>query len=110
MISAGQLTERVRIYRMVKTEGMFGEQVKNWEFSRSVWANVKFNKGMRALNQGEEWMTGQIVVTIHDQPGIDDQCKLEWNGKKYIIDSLNRARTEASITIVAVKEDEGTGE
>ena len=109
MISAGKLADRVSILVPTTIQGQFGEQVTTWENVRTVWANVVFQRGVHALNAGEGWLTGSIVVTMRDNKTIHDRCRLKWDGKTYLIESFNRSGRDGSITIVASKVDEGNG-
>ena len=107
MLSAGKLSERVTILVPVNEQGNFGEHVTTWTEERTVWANVVFQRGVHALTAGESWLTGSIAVTMRDNNTIHDRCRLKWDGKTYLIESLNRSGRDGSIAIVATKVDEG---
>ena len=107
MISAGKLNNRVKILEPLTTQGKFGEQVTVWKDGKTVWANVVFQRGVHALNAGEGWLTGSITVTMRDNKFIHERCRIVWDGKTYMIESLNRSVQDGSITIVASKVDEG---
>lgn len=109
MISAGKLSERVKILVPSTNQGSFGEQVTTWAEAKTVWANVVFQRGVHALTAGEGWLTGSISVTMRDNDVIDERCRLRWNGRLYMIESLNRSVRDGSIAIVATKLDEGNG-
>ena len=107
MLSAGKLNERVTILEPATEQGQFGEQVTEWMPSRTVWANVIFQRGVHALTAGEGWLTGNITVTMRNNPIIHERCRLKWDGKIYMIESFNRSGKDGSITIVASRIDEG---
>lgn len=109
MISAGKLSERVWILKPTNKQGSFGEQLTSWDEAKVVWANVVFQRGVHALTAGEGWLTGSISVTMRDNDVIDERCRLRWNGRLYMIESLNRSVRDGSIAIVATKIDEGNG-
>lgn len=106
MLSSGSLNQRVFILVPEVTRNEFGEQQTEWTKAKKVWANVIFKRGSQALNVGEAWMSRAIAVTMRDNNLINERCRLEWDGKIYAIDSLNRSRPDGSITITAVAIDE----
>jgi hypothetical protein len=52
-------------------------------------------------------MNRSIVVTIRNNSLITDRCRIQWDGKIYAIESLNRSVHDGSITITATVVDEG---
>ncbi len=109
MLTAGKLTERVTILTPKTERGEFGEQVTSWTEAKTVWANVVYQRGVYALTAGEGWLTGSVTVTMRDNRTVTERCRLVWDGKTYLIESLNRSKPDGSLTIVATKVDEGNG-
>lgn len=109
MISAGALTERVDIMTPEISRGSMNEQVIQYRKAITVWANVQFQRGARALTAGEAWMNSSAVVTMRYMSVVTDRCRLVWDGKTYRIDSCNRSKRDGSITITASVLDEGSG-
>ena len=107
MLSAGKLNDRVTIMVPTTLQGNFGEQLTTWKESRTVWANVVFQRGVHALTAGEGWLTGSVTVTMRDNRFVHERCRLKWDNKVYMIVSFNRSARDGSITIVATKIDEG---
>ena len=46
-------------------------------------------------------MTGNISVTMRSMAGLVDDCRLVWNDKTYRITSLNKSRSEGTVSILA---------
>lgn len=109
MITAGKLTERVAILVPSTRRTDTGEQIVVYDEERIVWANVVFQRGAQALNAGEVWLNRSVVVTMRDNAVVTERCRLRWDGKTYVIESLNRSRHDGSITIGASAVDEGNG-
>ena len=109
MISASVLNFRIGILVPVVVRDVFGAQAIQYEFLRKVKADVKFKKGSRALDHGEVWQPNTIEITTRLHKSITEQVRLQWDGKVYQIDSLNRDPFAGSLTIVATRVDEGTG-
>lgn len=107
MITAGKLTERVAILVPSTKRGMSGEQITTFEAVKTVWANVIFQRGAQALVSGEVYLNRSVVVTMRNNDLVTERCRLVWDKKTYIIESLNRSGHDGSITITATVLDEG---
>lgn len=107
MISAGKLTERVGILVPSVTRSETGEQLTEYNEVCKVWANVIFQRGAQALAVGEVFLNRSVVVTMRNNRTVTDRCRLKWDGKSYVIESLNRSGHDGSITITATVVDEG---
>ena len=108
MITASNLLYRIEILTPTIRRDQFGSQVTVYHVSRTVSADVKYNKGRRILEHGEMWLPTTIGITTRLHDDLTDRCRIRWDGKIYQIDSFNRNRFEGSITIIASKVDEGT--
>ena len=109
MITANTLRYRIAVLKPVTVRDVFGAESVRYEFMRKVWADVKFKKGSRALEHGELWLPNTIEITTRLHKGlINEHVRLEWDGKTYQIDSINRDQFAGSLTIVATRVDEGT--
>ena len=101
MIHAGKLNERVGIQKPTMTRGASGSQVITFASLGYRWASVKYLKGARALAGGELYMASNISVTMRSMAELTDDCRLIWNDKTYRITSLNRSRSEGTVSILA---------
>jgi SPP1 family predicted phage head-tail adaptor len=111
MLRAGALNERVEILSSEMTRGELGEQVITYNRKVTVWASVKFQKGIEAITLGESWMTRQVLIMMRNNNVVNERCRLRWDGKTYGIESLNRSKIDGSVTIIAsvLDESDGTG-
>ena len=109
MITAGKLSERVTILMPEVTRGESGEQVTDFREVKTVWANVLFQRGAQALVVGDVYLNRSVVITMRNNSLITERCRLKWDGKTYIIESLNRSGHDGSITISASVIEEGNG-
>lgn len=109
MITAGKLSERVVILMPEVTRGESGEQVTDFKEVKTVWANVLFQRGAQALVAGDVYLNRSVVITMRNNSLITERCRLKWDGKTYIIESLNRSGHDGSITISASVLEEGNG-
>lgn len=107
MITAGKLNERVAILMPEVTRGESGEQLTEYNEVKVAWANVIFQRGAQALAAGDVYMSRSIVVTMRNNSLITERCRLRWDGKVYVIESLNRSVHDGSITISATVMNEG---
>ena len=101
MIASGTMDERVGIQKPTMTRGASGSQVITFANIGSRWASVKYLKGARALAGGELYMASNISVTMRSMAELTDDCRLVWNDKTYRITSLNRSRSEGTVSILA---------
>lgn len=101
MIASGSMDERVEIQKPTMTRGASGSQVITFASIGSRWASVKYLRGARALAGGELYMASNISVTMRSMVGLTDDCRLVWNDKTYRITSLNRSRSEGTVSILA---------
>ena len=101
MITSGSLDERVEVFAPTVTRSGSGSQVITYTSIGTRFASVKYLKGARALSSGEMLMTGNISVTMRSMAGLVDDCRLVWNDKTYRITSLNKSRSEGTVSILA---------
>ena len=101
MIASGTMDERVGIQKPTMTRGASGSQVITFASLGYRWASVKYLKGARALAGGELYMASNISVAMRSMAELTDDCRLVWNDKTYRITSLNRSRSEGTVSILA---------
>lgn len=111
MIESGSLNDRIRFVRpLIGTSEYGGRIVTGWNPVFDCWAKVTFNKGSRAISAGEVWLPHTISILMRYTPKVNERDRVIWNEKTYMIDSLNVAKKDGSVTIIATCIDEGTGE
>jgi len=102
------MDKRVTILRPVITRGQYGQQSVSWTEAGTRWAAVKFIKGLRAIESGNEFLIGTIAVTMRRSSILEERCRLRWDGKLYDITSFNRQGDEIYITATEI--ETGSGE
>lgn len=107
MITASNLTKRIDVLAPATVRSTYGAQKTTYPKVCSLWADVKFSKGARALDNGELWMQNSIVVTTRINASLTDRCRIGWDGKAYQIDSFNRDVQQGSITMTCSRIDNG---
>ena len=109
MIDSGSLTERIKFLEPETSKGKYGSRViDNWNPVYVCWANVKYNKGTRAISAGEVWLPNTIAILVRYTSKINERQRILWDSKIYRIDSFNSSKKTGSTTIVATRVDEGT--
>lgn len=106
MLRAGSLSERVDILVPFVERGALNNQNVVYVKSKTVWADVIYQKGAQALSAGEVWLTRVVSVMMRNNDIVNDRCRLGWDGKTYVIESFNRSKKDGSIAIVASMIDE----
>ena len=107
MLTASNLKYRIGILTPAVSRDRFGAQHTRYDLTRTIYADVRYDKGKRVLEHGEMWLPSSIVITTRLHPELTDHCRIAWDGKVYQIDSFNRDTFEGSITIKASRIDEG---
>lgn len=98
---SGFLHHRVVIKNKVQSE-RFGETT-GYEPVATVWANVSFSKGMKALHEGALDAYDTVVIRMRYNDLVQRDSRLEHDGMEYQIQSFHRDRRENIIQITAVE-------
>lgn len=102
--SAGMLNKRVTIAKRVKAEagtmGLDSGGIKYQEVA-TVWAEKKFNKGAKSLNEGAVDAYDVVLFRMRYRNDIDRWCLLKCQGVWYQIESFNEDFTDNQIQITA---------
>lgn len=103
MISSGMRDKRVKILKKVETDGgRFGRgaSAPTWHALYTVWANVTFSRGTKALRHGALDAYDVIMVRTYYLKNFTRDCRLEYDGKQWEIESFNRdyQRNEVQLT------------
>lgn len=100
--SAGMLNKRVTIAKRVKAEagtmGLDSGGIKYQEVA-TVWAEKKFNKGAKSLNEGAVDAYDVVLFRMRYRNDIDRWCLLKCQGVWYQIESFNEDFTDNQIQI-----------
>lgn len=103
MISSGMRDKRVRIFKKTESDGgKFGRgaAAPTWNPVFTVWANVSFSRGTKAMRHGALDAYDVIMVRMNYVNCITRDCRLEYDGRMWEIESFNRdyQRNEIQVT------------
>lgn len=105
---SGFLHTRVTIRNKVTTAA-FGETT-GYQDVATVWANVSFSKGMKALHEGALDAYDTVIVRMRYNTIVSRDSHLVHDGKEYQIQSFHRDHRENIIQITAVEIVQGAPE
>jgi head-tail adaptor len=98
---AGTLTESIVFRRPVIVKDDFGAEQTGYEDCIRMRAQAKYNSGNRITEQHEIIASSNVTFTVRNQCGVDEKMRVVWQGREYLILSVNRERLRQSISIVA---------
>ena len=93
------------VKRKVEKEGGMGRNSSRYEFEDVVclWANYKFNKGVKAMREGALDAYDTVMFRCRFIKQLDRWCLLKYNGKWYQITSFNEDYQDNQIQITATE-------
>jgi head-tail adaptor len=98
---SGFLHHRVTIWNKVVATG-FGDTTQ-WQADGTVWANVAFSKGVKALREGTLDAYDTVIVRMRFNDIINRDSLLVHDGRTYQIQSFHRDMRENIVQITAVE-------
>lgn len=63
-MQAGKLNQRVKIQQLVAGQDALGQPVETWSDLATVWANVRYQTGIEAINSDAEVSLARASVRI----------------------------------------------
>lgn len=96
---SGFLHQRVTI-KNKSTNTAFGDTTTYTE-AGTVWANVSFSKGMKALHEGALDAYDTVIIRMRYNTIVNRDSHLVYDGKEYQIQSFHRDYQENIIQITA---------
>ena len=104
MYTAGILKERVTILIPgTTTEDEWG-RTKTEGSTITRWAAVDYSRGTRSMREGALEAYDTIMVRMMYNSQITKDCKLQWQGNTYHIQSLHADKQANTIQITAAEE------
>ena len=101
--STGLLKHRVKILnKVMPTQGEFGETTR-FEPATTVWAQVTWNKGVKALREGALDAYDTIMVRMRYNLVVSRDSRLLIDGVTYQIQSMHRDYQDNIIQITATE-------
>lgn len=104
MLSSGMRDKRVTILAKQETDGgRFGRgaTAPTWEPVATVWANVTFARGTKALRHGALDAYDVIMVRCHYIKRATRDCRLQYDGRTWEIESFNSDYRQNELQITA---------
>jgi SPP1 family predicted phage head-tail adaptor len=100
--SSGILKDRVKILKRVTVSDGFGRGGSvEWHTICSVWADVTWSRGVKAMREGALDAYDSVMVRMRWHNDITRDCRLEHDGKVYEIESLNSSKQRNEVQITA---------
>ena len=101
----GQMDKRVKIFAPVREESAYGQGEVQYEEVARVWAWVTWVRGARAMQHGQMDVYQSVMVRCDVNEKLTRFCRLEIDGRFYVIDSMNedRGRNECQVTAFEVE-------
>ena len=108
--SAGILNDKVTVLTpppyVDSAAGRNAEGVECQE-GATLWANVTWNKGVKAMREGALDAYDRIMVRLRWTSSVTRECRLRWRGRIFAIESFFDSYEENSIQMTAVELTEG---
>ena len=102
--SSGLLDSRAEILQRNKqTAGSRGRGSNEPTYTNAgtVWANVKWTKGMRPLQEGALEAYDVVMIRMRWNSLVDHDCRIRCGGKVYQIIQLNEDKRDNQIQVIA---------
>lgn len=101
METAGKLDRCIRIESPTRAQDSYGEAIDTWGIVESCRAAVKYMNGKEPF-QGDQFNAQRTVqFTIRYRTGIDETCRIVWEGDTYDIVYINQVGRRQWLQIVA---------
>lgn len=101
--STGLLKHRVTIMnKVMPTQGEFGETTR-FEPAATVWAQVTWKKGQKALNEGVLDAQDTVMIRMRYNNIVTRDSRLQHDGVTYQIQSLHADQQDNTIQITATE-------
>lgn len=104
--SAGMLNKRIIIAKRVTgtTPTTAADTGKaRYEILATVWAEEKWNKGVKAMQAGVLDAYDTVMFRMHYRSDVDRWCLIQYHGKWYQIQSLNGDYQDNQLQITATE-------
>lgn len=98
---SGFLHNRVTIWNKVVSTG-FGDTT-SWQDVGTVWANVAFSRGVKALREGALDAYDTVIVRMRYNKIVSRDSLLVHDGRAYQVQSFHRDLRENIVQITAVE-------
>lgn len=101
METIGLLDRCVRIESPSRAQDSYGQPIETFNLVESVRAAVKYMRGVEPF-EGQQFNAKRIVqFTIRYRTGIDETCRIIWEGDTYDINYISQVGRRQWLLIVA---------
>lgn len=100
---AGRLNEIVKIFDPVVTTNEYGERKSEWQETYTTRARVENTSGNRSEENKEIVFSYSYNFTVRSYVPVKETSRIEWQGNKYRILTLQKRREWNDIYIQAEK-------
>lgn len=106
--SSGMMKDRVEILRKVQTAGKIGKSsgAAGFESLGCVWAQVAFNRGIKAMRESALDGTDYVIVRMRYNEIANRNCYLYHDGVMYMVTEFHRDMRDNIIQMKAVETTE----
>lgn len=104
--SSGMRDKRVHVFnRKADVEGDFGRNSggRGYEYTTTMWASVRFDKGMKSLREGAEDAYDTLMFRMLYTKKVCRESMLVWDERTFAIKSFNRDYQTNEIQITATE-------
>lgn len=99
-MNAGQLKERISVWRNVGERNSYGEKTEKWVVVASVRAAVQRQNASKAMSSGEIWYPRAAVFRVRLGADVSEGDRVLHDGKYYDVVSVTEDKhVDRSITI-----------
>lgn len=87
-MDVGKLDKRITIERKEAGKNAAGESTNNWVKVKTVWANVRFERGMEAIRNGKDTAVRRASMRIRKRDDVDESMRVVFQRQAFSIHSI----------------------
>lgn len=87
-MDVGKLDKRITIEERTTERDKSGAPKDVWQKVKTVWANVRFERGMEAIRNGKDTAVKRASVRIRKRDGINEGMRIVYAKQAYQIHSI----------------------
>lgn len=87
-MDVGKLDRRITIEKQTEERDEGGQPKQVWTKVKTVWANVRFERGMEAIRNGKDTAVRRASIRIRYRTDIDEGMRVTYNKQVFQIHSI----------------------
>lgn len=87
-MDVGKLDKRITFEKKEAGTNSAGEPVNDWVKVKTVWANVRFERGLEAIRNGKDTAVRRASMRIRKRDDIDEGMRVLYAKQYYNIHSI----------------------